>query len=73
VQRFGRVTRLLGRLAGQIPGPPPDPPPPDPDGRRQGDLDITRAILDAQLQAKGSAAMGGTMVSSRLMPEPPRR
>lgn len=73
MQRFSRVSGVLARIASELPGPPSDPPPPDADGRRQGDLDVSRASLEAQLQAKGSAAMGGTMVSSPLVLEPPRR
>jgi hypothetical protein len=73
VQLFRWVSGLLDRIVGELPGPPPGPPPPDADGRRQGEIDLSRASLEAQLQAKGSAAAGGTMVSSPLLLEPSHR
>lgn len=66
-----RLSRLIDTLLDQIPGPPPEPPPPDADGRREGDLDYERAVLEAQLQAKGSAATSGTVVGSDPFPPPP--
>jgi hypothetical protein len=63
---------ILRRLAGSfvnlvtrnVPGPPVTNLPPDIDGRRDSaDMDYERAVLEAQLSAKGSAAMSGTIVS----------
>jgi hypothetical protein len=51
-------------LISEAPGPWPDSVPPDVDGRRDTDAPgFGRAALDAQLQARASAGMGGTIVS----------
>ena len=70
---FGRtIHRIIAAIVGELPGPPPETAaPPDADGRRSWDLDAGRASLDAQLQAKGTAGMGGTVVGAPTVIEPP--
>ena len=62
---LGRLRRkLVDLLISEVPGPYPDSVPPDIDGRRDSDAPgHDRAVLDAQLQARGSAGGGGTVVS----------
>jgi hypothetical protein len=63
-----KVTDLL---ISEVPGPYEPGAPPDPDGRRGSDqVDHDRASLDAQVQARGSAGMGGTVVSSPIVVGP---
>jgi hypothetical protein len=57
--------RLEDLLISEMPGPYPEHTAPDVDGRRDsGDMGLGRASLEAQLQARGSAGTGGTIVSS---------
>lgn len=57
--------RIEDLLISEVPGPYPEHTTPDMDGHRDsGDMTLGRASLEAQLQARGSAGTGGTVVSS---------
>jgi hypothetical protein len=57
--------KLVDLLISEVPGPYPDSVPPDIDGRRDSNAPgHDRAVLGAQLQARGSAG-GGTVVSGQ--------